>query len=65
MNFRQPLIAYNEEEADAYGNIAVAIIDSAADQSLQSESKSERFSGLQDCKANSNRYDAIFLTRFS
>ncbi len=37
MNFRQPLIANYEEEADAYGNIAVLIIDNAADQSLQSE----------------------------
>ncbi len=27
----------NEEEADAYGNIAVSILDSAAGQSLHSE----------------------------
>ncbi len=36
MNFRQPLIAYNEAEADASANIAAAIIEIAADQSLQS-----------------------------
>ncbi len=47
--------------------MVISIIDSAADQSLQSDNewKMERFSGLQDFKANSNRYDAVLLTRFS